>query len=227
VYGKPDKEGIQGYAFHNKGTFLAFITLSELSFFRICMKRATPSQKELVVDILSESFDANKSVNYVVKQDDRRRDRIRGLMEYSFNVCNAFGEVWLSDDDRACALILFPDKKKTTLSSIWWDAKLAISVIGLERVGQVLGRESKIKAFHPKEPFAYLWFVGVMPTSQNKKIGSLLLNELLLRYTKASRPVYLETSVDRNLPWYKKHGFEIFETLQLTYSLFLLRRNLS
>jgi hypothetical protein len=34
MYGKPDKERIQGYAFYNKGTFLAFITLSELSFFR-------------------------------------------------------------------------------------------------------------------------------------------------------------------------------------------------
>jgi ribosomal protein S18 acetylase RimI-like enzyme len=191
------------------------------------MKRATADQRGLVVDILSESFESNKSVNYVVKQDAERKQRIRGLMGYSFDVCNAFGEVWLSDDTKAAALVLFPEKKKTTTASIWWDIKLAASVIGVSRVGQVLGRESKIKAFHPKQPFAYLWFVGVSPQYQNKGIGSALLVELIQRYTQQARPIYLETSVDRNLPWYKKHGFEIFETLQLTYALFLLRRNLT
>ena len=188
------------------------------------MKRAGSNQKELIVDILAESFDSNKSVNYVVKQDSKRDQRIRGLMQYSYNVCNAFGEVWMSDDDQACALVLFPDKKRTTLSAILWDIELAVSVIGIERVGKVLGREAQIKSHHPKEPFAYLWFIGVKPSVQNRQIGSSLLKELIDRYSSQGRPIYLETSVDRNTPWYKKHGFEIFETLQLTYPLYLLRR---
>jgi ribosomal protein S18 acetylase RimI-like enzyme len=189
------------------------------------MKRATEKDRIRVVEILSQSFENNRSVNYVVKQDANRQQRIRGLMSYSFDVCNAFGEVWMSDDEQACALILFPDKKKTTASGILWDAKLALSVIGLSRIGQVLGRESKIKAFHPKTPFAYLWFIGVSPDSQNKRKGSDLLHWLIERYNSQNRPIYLETSVERNLPWYKKHGFEIFETLQLTYPLSLMRRN--
>src|SRR6185295_13278719 len=113
------------------------------------MNRAGANQKSLVVDILTESFDDNKSVNYVVKQDEKRKQRIRGLMDYSFDLCNAFGDTWLSDDANACALVLHPDKKRSTLNSILWDAKLAFSVIGLTRVGQVLGREAKIKAYHP------------------------------------------------------------------------------
>ena len=38
------------------------------------------------------------------------------------------------------------------------------------------------------------------------------------------RPIYLETSMERNLPFYKKFGFEIFKSLQLTYTLYQLRR---
>jgi ribosomal protein S18 acetylase RimI-like enzyme len=188
------------------------------------MRKAEESEKSLAVDILSDSFESNRSVNYVVKQDANREARIRGLMAYSFDVCRAFGEVWFSEDKQACALILLPDKKRTTLSSIIWDIRLATGVIGIERVAQVLGRESKIKAFHPKEPFAYLWFIGVKPAAQNSGIGSALLDELINKYTNEGRPIYLETSVDRNLPWYRKHGFEIFNTIQLTYPLFLLRR---
>ena len=188
------------------------------------MKRAVAHQKTLIVDILSKSFDDNKSVNYVVKQDAKRKERIGGLMEYSFNVCHAFGEVWISDDEQACALILLPDRKQTTLNALLWDAKLALSVIGLSRVGSVLGRETRIKSFHPKEPFCYLWFIGVNTELQGKGKGSLLLNEIIKESERKGRPIYLETSVERNLPWYQNHGFEIFHSLNLTYTLYLLRK---
>src|SRR5258705_4342417 len=130
------------------------------------MKRAIADQKSLVLDILTESFDDNRSVNYVVKQDERRKQRIRGLMNYSFNVCDSFGDVWLSDDEQACALVLYPDRKRATLSTISWDARLALSVIGIGQIGQVMARESKIKSYHPREPFSYLWFIGVPPEQQ-------------------------------------------------------------
>jgi hypothetical protein len=74
------------------------------------MRKADTSDKPVILDILTKSFDANNSVNYVVKQDQNRVDRIRNLMDYSFNVCNEFGEVWMSNNHQACALILFPDK---------------------------------------------------------------------------------------------------------------------
>jgi ribosomal protein S18 acetylase RimI-like enzyme len=188
------------------------------------MKRADPSRKSLVIDILTKSFDDNKSVNYVVKQGPNRETRIRGLMNYSFEVCNAFGDVWISDDDKACALVLYPDKKRTTANAILSDVVMASSVIGLSRVPQVLSRESKIKSFHPKIPFTYLWFIGVAPEFQNRGAGSQLLNEVMEKSVADHRPIYLETSVSRNLPWYKKHGFEIFKELDFTYTLYLLRK---
>lgn len=188
------------------------------------MRKGNVTDKSVVLDILTRSFDINKSVNYVVKQDRRRTERIRMLMDYSFNTCFKSGDVWLSDNGHACALILFPDKTRTSLRSILGDIKLAWSVIGISRVATVLRRESMIKEHHPKEPFAYLWFVGVDPHHQGKAIGSELLEELIAEYSKQGRPIYLETSMERNLPLYRKFGFEIFHTTQLTYMLYHLRR---
>ncbi len=98
------------------------------------MRKAKRDHKLRIVDILSKSFDANRSVNYVVRQGHNREARIRKLMEYSFEVCHFFGEVWISDNEHACALILLPDRKRTSLHTILWDVKLAFSVIGLNRV---------------------------------------------------------------------------------------------
>lgn len=188
------------------------------------MQRGTVDHRDLVVKILSESFDDNKSVNYVVKQDGKRQERIRELIDYSFNICYAFGDVWIADDDQACALVLYPDKKRLTPTAILWDVKLALSSIGLTRVGQVLSRESMIKSFHPKEQFIYLWYIGVAPELQNKGSGSKLLKEIITDSEKQGKPIYLETSVNRNLAWYKKYGFEIFQTLNLSYTIYMLRR---
>jgi len=188
------------------------------------IRRGTENDKHLVIDILHKAFDDNKSVNYVVRQDDNRLTRIRGLMEYSFNVCNAFGEVWISDDNQACALILFPDKKRTSFRTLLWDLKLALSVIGLDRVNAVLKRESMIKSNHPNSSIAYLWFIGVNPKLQNKGIGSSFIREVIAECERKKRPIYLETSMERNIPFYKKFGFEIFQSLNLSYTLYQLRR---
>lgn len=57
------------------------------------MKKATYRDKDLIVDILAKSFDTNQSVNYIVKQDNRRLQRIKALMDYSFEVCYLFGDI--------------------------------------------------------------------------------------------------------------------------------------
>jgi ribosomal protein S18 acetylase RimI-like enzyme len=188
------------------------------------MRRANSSDKSVILDILTRSFDDNKSVNYVVKQDQNRVDWISRLMDYSFNVCNEFGEVWISDDQQACALILFPDKKRSSFRTLLWDLKLALSVIGLDRVSTVLKREALIKSNHPKEPIAYLWFIGVNPQLQGKGVGSAFIQEVIKECERKKRPIYLETSMEKNLPFYKKFGFEIFQSLQLSYTLYQLRR---
>jgi len=190
------------------------------------MIKARHDDKKLVVEILSTSFDDNKSVNYVIKQDRERRQRISKLMGYSFEFCSLFGQVYLSDDKKACALTVFPDRKKTSIKSILLDLKLAFSCIGIANLQKALNREAKIKTIHPRGPIYYLWFIGVSPEVQNKGVGSSLLHDLIQESELMRRPFYLETSTLRNLPWYKKFGFEVHSELDFGYKLFCLKREL-
>lgn len=189
------------------------------------MIKATFDDQERIVDILSDAFDDNKSVNYIVKQDRKRKERIRRLMEYSFKVCYHFGKVFLSDDNKACAFILLPDKKKITLRSIWNDIKLIFTCIGVSNIKKAMIREAKIKAMQPKQPLCYLWFIGVRPEEQGKGIGSQLLQEILAENEFSERIVCIETSTIKNIPWYEKFGFTLYNKLDLGYELFFLKKN--
>ncbi len=188
------------------------------------MIRAKYTDKSLIVSILVDSFDDNKSVNYIIKQDGKRDLRLRKLMEYSFDVCYLLGDVFLTDNKKGCALIVLPDKKKTNLRSILLDATLAISCVGLSNIKKALDRESKIKKLHPKELMYYLWFIGVDPAEQNKGIGSGLLRDVIKEGISKGRSIYLETSTSKNIPWYEKFGFTIYNELDLGYHLFFMKK---
>ena len=189
------------------------------------MIRAEQKDKELIVNILSKSFDDNQSVNYIVKQDSNRAERMKKLMEYSFDVCHLFGDVFLTDDKKGCALIVMPDKKKTTLKSISLDAKLALSCIGLSNLKKAMAREAAINKLHPKSPMYYLWFIGVDPSEQNKGIGTNLLKEVIAEGSSKQRPIYLETSTLKNIPWYEKFGFKVYDKLDFGYELFCMKNH--
>ncbi|MEO6904336.1 MAG: GNAT family N-acetyltransferase [Bacteroidia bacterium] len=187
-------------------------------------QNATYKDKNLIVDILCKSFDLNFSVNYVVKQDSKRKKRIRVLMEYSFELCYMFGKIYLSNNKEACALILFPDKKKMSLKTILLDVKMALAAVGVKRVTTVLARDLKIKNSYPNNKILYLWFIGVNPDVQQKGIGSNLLEVIIQESIKLERPIYLETSMPENIQFYNKFGFKIYKELDFGHTLYLIRR---
>lgn len=153
--------------------------------------------------------------------------RISALMDYSFEVCYMFGNVFLSNDEKACALVLYPDRKKTTFRSILLDAKLIISCVGVKNIRRTLDREAKIKQVQVKDKMYYLWFIGVNPEYQNTGIGTGLLKEVINDSQVQNRPIYLETSTLKNLPWYKSQGFKVYHELDLGYRLFFLNKELN
>ena len=188
------------------------------------MRKATYNDRNIVIDILYRSFLDNQSVNYISQQDEKKVDRVKALMDYSFEMCFNYGEVFLSNDGNACALILYPHQKPTSLKTILLDVKLILNCIGVANIKKALRRESMIKKLQPKIPMYYLWFIGVTPEHQGAGLGTGFIKEVLEHSQEKNLPVYLETSTLKNLPWYKQLGFEIYSELDLGYRLFFLRR---
>jgi ribosomal protein S18 acetylase RimI-like enzyme len=69
--------------------------------------------------------------------------------------------------------------------------------------------------FHPSEPHWYLPFVGVDPSQQGKGFGSALLQHILIQVDRDNMLAYLESSNPRNIPLYKRHGFELLGSIQI------------
>jgi ribosomal protein S18 acetylase RimI-like enzyme len=62
--------------------------------------------------------------------------------------------------------------------------------------------------YHPREPHWYLPLIGVDPTHQGKGHGDALITHALVHCDRDRVPAYLESSNPRNIPLYRRHGFE-------------------
>ncbi|SDE66021.1 Acetyltransferase (GNAT) family protein [Mucilaginibacter pineti] len=190
------------------------------------MRKADAADQPLVAGILAQSFSDNLSVNYVTAGTDQQLRR-SALMNYAVKVCSLFGEVLISEDAHACALLLYPEQKKTTFLSLLLDLELVWNCTGISKALAVMKREKAIHSLQLSGHNAYLWFIGVNPLFQHKGIGSRLLSEVIAYCEKQHRTVILETSTLKNIPWYKSFGFQTYATLDLGYKLFFLKKEFS
>ncbi len=191
------------------------------------MIKATKKDKELIVDILTSAFEPitiPNSINFVVKQDSKRNERLKVLMEYLCDNSLLFGEVFLSDNRKACTLIQYPHTKKITLQTVLWDFQLALKCIGLSNVVKVLKREITLKKHHSKEPHIHPMILGTYSEERGKGHGFRLIKQLQEYYKDTTLPVIIETTTKENLNLYEYFGFKIFkETSELQYPLYFLK----
>lgn len=195
------------------------------------MIKASIKEKELVVDILYNAFvgiNFPNSINFVVKQDIHRNKRLRFLMEYLFLKAINSGEVYISNNKKACILLHYPHQERITFNSALQDFKLVFKTIGVSNVYKVLKRERQLKKYHLKVAHVHPLIMGVKKEHQGKGTGVRLIFDILRAHQTNKLPCILETTTKSNLKLYKKFGFYIFnETTDLGYPLYFLRKDFS
>ena len=138
-------------------------------------------------------------------------DFFRALLRASL----PFGEVYTTGDAQ-CAAIWNPPG---TFPMGWYkDAKLGLHDDAPHRVAhhRVCPRDSRYFAsHHPKERHWYLQMLGTDPRRQGKGAGSAILAPVLERCDREGERIYLESSKERNIPFYARHGFEVTEAIHV------------
>ena len=61
----------------------------------------------------------------------------------------------------------------------------------------------------PVQPHWHLGPIGVLPSMQQKGVGTLLMERFCRKVDADRLPAYLETDRDRNVAFYEKFGFEV------------------
>ncbi len=68
---------------------------------------------------------------------------------------------------------------------------------------------------HPVRPHWYLAGIGTDPPLQGTGIGTALMRSRLIRCDAEGMAAYLESSKERNVPFYERHGFAVTRELRI------------
>ena len=193
------------------------------------MRIATYTNKNLVAEILVSAFlplKEKNAINLVVKQDEKRAERTKKLMEFLFERAYSFGKIYISNNNKACILLLFPHKEKITLKMLLLKAQLAFKCIGVTRVFKVLKRQGNVKKYYPKGNYIVPLIMGVTEESKGNGTAARLMIEVKNHYKNNKLPVIVDAASKKNVILYQKFGFKVFkEDNSLVFPIYFLRLN--
>ena len=173
------------------------------------VRTATPEDAEPIAAALARAFDDDPVARFGLPSDRRRPAQLRRFYVQRLRTLLPEELVFCDEQRRGAALWAPPDKWRTPLG------ELLRTRIVTRRLPLFLLGGMRVEHRHPREPHYYLAVLGVDPAAQGSGIGSRLLQPMLERCDTEGVPAYLESSKERNIDFYARHGFRVTGEVRL------------
>ncbi len=173
---------------------------------------------ERATTTLERAFSTDPMFTWIFPDPTRRSRSLRRLNRVPLEYGLRYGHVTQYDAGMAVA-VWIPPGRTITVGGMVRSGILTVPFrVGFRPFAKFMGANEIMERIHKKyvpEPHWYLMIVGVDPELQGRGLGTALVKEGLARADQANCPCYLETSEERNLAFYERHGFVVVETATL------------
>jgi GNAT superfamily N-acetyltransferase len=162
-----------------------------------------------VAEALARAFADDPVMTYVIPERNHHH-RLRRLFELDLqHIALPLEESYTTVGPvMGAAFWAPPNKWKTPFSQLIRSAPAFLRVLG-RNLRPSIRLMTSVERNHPKTPHWYLMTLGTEPDFQGKGVGSALLHPVLERCDAEGVPAYLESSKEANVPFYRRHGFEV------------------
>jgi GNAT superfamily N-acetyltransferase len=168
-------------------------------------------------EVMGRAFFDDPLIGHFMPDGVRRSRLITWFMGMSVIYGQRYGRVATTAGEVMGAAVWLPPGE--TLITPWRllqvGALKALWRLGPAHLGRMMAAVNHFEALCQAamtEPFWYLMTLGVDPDRQGQGIGGRLLAPVLAEADATGRPCYLETTQEKNLPFYERHGFTVVTT---------------
>ena len=175
--------------------------------------RLAPGQLSAAGASLARAFFEDPSWVWAVPDDAKRRQVLAWFFPAAARYGLLYGEVYTDGQAAGAAIWLPPGRTALRASGLMRVGLLLLPLkAGLSAFSRfvTMGRvlDERHRQDVPPEHW-YLWLLGVDPPRQGQGLGSALVQPILSRADSDGVSCYLDTTLERNLTFYQRHGFEI------------------
>ena len=174
------------------------------------IRQATAEDLHTILDVLADAFEEDPVMQWVTP----KASYPRYAFELTVPFCLGHGHTYVAADGSGAASWLPPGVRlasPVSPSVVWHGLREYGPTSLLRGLATLLQTQNR----HPNEDYYYLLTIGALRSARGRGVGSALMREGLLRCDAAHMPAYLESSSESNVPFYRKHGFEVVDELHL------------
>jgi ribosomal protein S18 acetylase RimI-like enzyme len=173
---------------------------------------------ERAVATIGAAFESDPMFEWMFPVPETRPNLARVFAAVPVRYGLRFGRLTGSGETRAVAIWIPPEQPFSILGMVRSGFLAMPFRIGFGSFRRFMSANDVMGRYHKKhvpEPHWYLFAVGVAPEVQGQGLGSALIREGLSLADAAGHPCYLETSNERNVPYYERFGFRVLGSAPL------------
>lgn len=192
------------------------------------MFKSEKKHRNKAISIIQEALIDNNSMNWVLKDDKKKQDRLFVLAEYLFDSGMERQGVYLSEDAEAIAICCQLSHKINFIKKIKLQLKLVFLGIGFSKIKQVMKRQKYLYSLKPKTDYLYFWLFAASDAGKGTKSTYELQKGIYKLSKDKNLPIYLETSIRKNRVVYERFGFEVYHTWKIDnqeFDMWFMKRN--
>jgi ribosomal protein S18 acetylase RimI-like enzyme len=173
-----------------------------------------PNQVRDAAQVLARAFHDEPGWLWILPCESRRMQAMPWFMEAWAKYCSKHGEVYTTAGKvEGAAFWLPPGKYPQSFVGMMLAGLMLVPLkFGWTAFGRVMASLGYYERLHKRLVPRRHWYLptlGVDPPRQGQGIGSALIRPVLERADAEGVFCYLETETERNLIFYRKHGFEV------------------
>jgi ribosomal protein S18 acetylase RimI-like enzyme len=169
-------------------------------------------------ETLAHAFATDPIANFFFPRPAGRDSGLRRMFRACLRDGLGYGTVDTIDEGDAVAVWLRSERATASLLRMLHSGMLTAAFAMGWSATRLFNFLRFIEAEHlhaTSSPHWYLFSIAVHPTRQCQGLGSALLRQGLARASGQALPCLLETTNERNLAFYQKHGFRVIREGQL------------
>ncbi len=178
------------------------------------IRTATKADLHAVGRSLASAFDDDPVWRWLITDEARYSSRTSRALAAVASMHLAHDSVWMTETAESVAVWAPPGKHRIGPREFAPVAHRFLPAVGLQGIRR-FSTFVEVEKMHPREPHWYLAVLGTDSAHQGRGFASAAMAPALAAADEDGVGCYLESSKERNIPFYERHGFRVTDTFDL------------
>jgi GNAT superfamily N-acetyltransferase len=174
---------------------------------------ATAEDARDLSQVLSRGFADDPIWRWMAPEDRRWPHRMAPVFRHLIGPSLRHRTVWTTTAHEGAAVWSPPGSWSFPTSAAARSSVAMLRGFGVAGLRRTLRLVARMEAVHPRERHWYLEFLATDAHLRGRGIGSSIIQPGLDRADEEGLGAYLESSKLENVPFYRRHGFEVVDEL--------------